>query len=418
LQDTFNLNIVRNSVHLYLYQLVIYLSPVITLPYLFRIFNSDIYGYISFVIVYFAYFTRIVEYSFNIYSVRDISASENSRSVIFSKVLLLKIILFFLSLVILIITYILFFNSKIDLLSFLLSTGSLFAFAVTPYWFYRGVEDMKFISVFNTLNKGMMLIMIFLFIREKDDFILYFIIDFSTNLITAIFVLWHILLKYRINFIVYPVKDLFDYFKKGLNIFISDFLAFIYSSSNVMILGIFADNITLGYYAVSEKIINLLKGIFSPFIQAAFPSLSKLSVINPEKARAYIKKSSFVLGSAGFLLSLILFLFPDVIAQFATGSNNNFAVYTLKMMSVILFSFSLVTVFSNLYLHSFGYFKIWSKMIMFVFTSTVMILILMLIMFDNYLDVVIYMTLYSELSLTVISIIYFIKGKPALYEKV
>ncbi|MCU0372621.1 MAG: oligosaccharide flippase family protein [Ignavibacteria bacterium] len=401
-----------------MYQLVIYLSPVITLPYLFRIFNSDIYGYISFIIVYFAYFTRIVEYSFNIYSVRDISTSENSRSVIFSKVLILKLVLFLLSLLILIITYLIFFKSKIDLLSFLLSTGTLFAFTITPYWFYRGMEEMRYISVFNTLNKGMMLILIFLFIREKNDFILYFIIDFSTNLITAIFVLCHILLKYRINFIFYPVKDLFDYFKKGFNIFITDFLAFIYSSSNIMILGIFADSITLGYYAVSEKIINLLKGIFSPFIQAAFPSLSKLAVGNPEKTRAYIKNSSFVLGSAGFTVTLILFLFPEIIAQLATGGQNNITVYSLKMMSVILFSFSLVLVFSNLYLHSFGYFKIWSKMIMFVFTSTTMILILLLIMFDNYLSVVIYMTLYSELSLTVISIIYFLKGKPALNEKV
>ena len=305
--------ILKNSFYLYINQASLYIFPLIIYPYLFRVLGAAYFGYISFVIAYFAYFNKIIEFSFNIYSVRDISVSNDKQSsVIFSRVLFLKVLLFLISLPVILLFYSLFLHTKIDVGSFLFSIGSLFALTLTPYWFFKGKQEMKYISIFNIINKSLTLILLLMYVENSEDYINYFAIDFITNILIAIFVIYFVFIKYNIKLIIEPYKVLYDYFVKGFMIFITELCAFIYSSSNVLILGLFLDSSIVGYYSLSEKVINLAKGIFSPFVQAAFPTLSILTKQSKKVSINIIKRLSWVMGVIGLIVSVLVFLFSDI----------------------------------------------------------------------------------------------------------
>lgn len=403
--------VAKNAFHLYLLQFVTYLFPLITFPYLFRILGSSNYGYISFVIAYFVYFQKLCDYSFNIYSVRDISLDPKITSDIFSKILIIKIFLFLFSVLISLLIYLIFLFDKIDSLSFGLSVGSLFAFCFTPYWLFRGKQEMKYISFFNIINKAIMLVLIIIFIKNKDDYLNYFIIDFAINTIILIFVNYFVIKKYKIQFVIEAFKKSYTYFGEGLSLFISDTCAFVYSSSNILILGLFADISIVGYYAMSERILNLSKGLFSPFIQASFPTLTQLSKESKIRARKFIVNTSFLLGILGLILFLFVFAFSKEIIGILIGGNSDISINTLKLLSPIIFSFSLTLVYSNLFMQSFGLYSLWGKLIYSTFFLTVMFFVMMLYFNNNYVNIVIYTSLFSEIFIAIMSIIIFVRTK-------
>lgn len=407
--------ILKNSFHLYAFQASLYLFPLITFPYLFRVLGPSNFGYISFISAYFAYFLKLVDYSFNIYSVRDVSISgETNSSEIFTRVFLLKLVLFIFAVIISFVIYSIFFKDKIDLVAFWFSAGSLFALCFTPYWFFKGKQEMKYISLFNIINKSSTLILILLFVVKKEDFINYFIVDFSTNIVIAVIVTYYVFRKYKIKFVFESYKNLYDYFKKGLMIFLSEIYAFVYSSSNVLILGFLVDNSIVGFYALSEKILNLLKGLFSPFVQAAYPALSIIVKESPKRARRFLVNASIIMGSIGFIVFLLVFNFSDEILSILIGKNNLVAVNILRMLSPIIFSYSVAVIFSNLYLHSFGYFTLWNKLVIITFLLTVLFIVSLMFCFNNYLKIVIYTSLFSEIFIAISSILIFLKYKSDL----
>lgn len=403
--------VVKNAFHLYFLQFATYLFPLITFPYLFRILGSSNYGYISFVIAYFVYFQKLCDYSFNIYSVRDISLDPKITSDVFSRIIIIKVFLFLLSVLVSFFIYLIFLFNKIDSLSFGLSIGSMFAFCFTPYWLFRGKQEMKYISFFNIINKAIMLALIIIFITNKDDYLNYFIIDFAINIIVLIFVNYFVIKKYKIQFIVESFKKSYTYFGEGLSLFISETCAFVYSSSNILILGLFVDISIVGYYAISEKILNLSKGLFSPFIQASFPTLTQISKESKIRARKFIVNTSLIIGMLGLILFLFIYIFTEEIIGVLIGGNNFISISALKLLSPIIFSYSIAVVFSNLFLHSFGLYSVWSKLIYSTFLFTILFLVAMLCFNNNYINIVIYTSLFSEIFISIMSIIIFVRAK-------
>ena len=53
-------------------------------------------------------------------------------------------------------------------------------------------------------------------------------------------------------------------FKNGWHLFLSRMATTLYTTSNVVILGLFTDNTIVGYYAAGDKIIRAVQGLQLP----------------------------------------------------------------------------------------------------------------------------------------------------------
>lgn len=168
-------NLLSNFFSLSVLQVASYVFPLITLPYLAKVIGVEKFGEIAFSSAVMIYFQTLVDYGFIFSAVRDIARCKDNKqavSEIYSRVMWARFLLTvvaFIFLVILIILVPKFYEMRlILLLSFLLVPGH----AMFPEWLFQALEKMKYITIFNVLVKLFFTISIFLFVKEKSDYIL------------------------------------------------------------------------------------------------------------------------------------------------------------------------------------------------------------------------------------------------------
>ena len=133
-----------------------FLIPLITLPFLLKRLDPSTFGLIVFAESLIFYFQSFTEYGFNLSGTRYISKNigcihkinKAFNEIIFSKVLL-SIFGFFILLILLFISEKLDKNKNIFIVTYFIVIGQ----AITPMWFYQGIEKMRFIALFNLFSR-------------------------------------------------------------------------------------------------------------------------------------------------------------------------------------------------------------------------------------------------------------------------
>ncbi|MFT7150507.1 MAG: PST family polysaccharide transporter, partial [Nonlabens sp.] len=127
-----------------------YLVPLITLPYLVGVLGIESYGEVSYAYAFNMYFIVLSAFGFNLYAPKKIaenSGKANKLNQVVSTVLTVKVLLLICSIPLFIISIFIIpsLNNIIELafLSFIF----VFAQALTPNWFFQGIEKMKVITI-------------------------------------------------------------------------------------------------------------------------------------------------------------------------------------------------------------------------------------------------------------------------------
>ncbi|MCX7697956.1 MAG: flippase [Candidatus Goldbacteria bacterium] len=360
-------NIIENFFSLFSLQIFNYILPLITFPYLVRILGPDKFGLISFAQAFATYFILITDYGFNFSAVRDIAINRENKekvSIIVFSVYSVKFILFFLSFIIyLIVVYNIskfYKDINIYLFSFLTVLGNV----LLPVWFFQGIEKMKYITISNILIKFLFVILIFLLIKKENDYIYVPLIYSLCNILVGLIGIFFILCKFKISIILPNLNEIINQIKNGWNIFLSTIGISFYTNSNTFILGLFTDNIIVGYYSAAEKIVRAIQALVYPIAQALYPYLSKLAIDNRKNALIFLKKVGTIIIFSTFFISFFLFIFSKEIIILLLGKKYISSIIVIKILAFLPFIVSVATVFANLFLLSFGYSKQWSNIIL------------------------------------------------------
>ncbi len=332
-------------------QIANYLLPVITFPYLVRVLGVEKFGLISFALAFIAYFTIVVDYGFNITAVKDISLYRNNPerlSKIVSSVLFIKILLLFLSF--LIVIGIVFKVEKFFLHYplYLFTFGILIGKAIFPQWFFQGIERMEYITFLTFLIKTIFAIAIFIFIHQENDFYKVPLINAFGYILVGILALWVLRNRYHIKF-YFHLPTIKYYLKYNFSFFISRIAVNLYTVSNTFILGMIYDAKIVGIYSVAEKVSKIVQSLYSILTQTLYPYLVK-------SKNLYLFKKILTFSTLInlFLLSLLAFFGELIFKEIFNTSNPEI----LKVFYILLIAnlFILPTYLAGFPLFgSFGY---------------------------------------------------------------
>ena len=338
----------KNFTSLSLLQLSNYLFPLITLPYLVRVLGPEKYGLVNFAISFSAFFNIITDYGFNLSVTKEISVNRNDYKTvneIFSSVFIIKFILLAVSLLVfLIIIYSipLFHNY---LLLYIIIFFSVAGTAIFPLWFFQGIEKMGYIFSISFSVRVLVTSLIFLLIKTENDFILYAGLTSITYLLIGISGFLIALIKFRARIIFPGIIRIKDQLTKGWQIFLSTVSINIYTNSNVFILGLFAPEIVVGYYAAADKVRIAFQGILSPISQSVYPYVNKLLSESYERFINFNKKLLVINSLAGLTISLSLFLLAEPIINIILGPEYKPSIIILKIISWLPFFIFISNVF-------------------------------------------------------------------------
>ena len=125
----------KNFFSLAILQGLNYILPLLTLPYLIRVLGAEKFGLLAFATAIIGYFIVLTDYGFNFTATREVSLNiENNEKLneIFSSVMIIKFMLFIISLFLLTILVIAFEKFNADPLLYYLTFGTVFGQILFP----------------------------------------------------------------------------------------------------------------------------------------------------------------------------------------------------------------------------------------------------------------------------------------------
>lgn len=345
--------ITTNFSYLFLLQIASYLFPLVTMPYLARVIGAEGFGHIAIASAVIMWIQTISDWGFNYTATRDVAKNREDKDMvshILSNVIWAKFILLFLSFVILLllIYFVPIFreNYLVILITFLMVPGHI----LFPDWFFQALERMKYITILNLLSKLLFTIAIFLFIKEKTDYIYQPLFVSLGFILSGIISLYYIFVKWEYKFYKPELKSIFITIKGSTNVFINNIAPNLYNSFSVVLLGIYSTSIQNGIYDAGKKFTTIIYNFMNIFTRVFFPYFSR-------KSQGYkVYAISSILLSV-FLVALIIILAPFLINIFF-GSEFADSVIILRITAISLIFLMIDSVFGINFLLVKGYDKI------------------------------------------------------------
>lgn len=317
-----------------------YILPLLTVPYLIRVLGFEYFGLLAFANATIGFLILIVDYGFNLSATRQIALyrnNENKISEIYSSVMVARITLIVISffLLLLLIASINRFSLNADV--FLVCFGLVIGHGLFPIWLFQGMEAMKYITYLNISAKLFFTICVFVLVNEKGDYILVPLFTSIGSIIVALWSLCIIRYKLRIELKIVEFTDIWNQFVEGWHVFYSNIAISAYTISAPLILGLFTNNVVVGCYSASEKIIMAVRGLYSPISQAIYPMISRKLNENKKEGMLFVRKYSLWVGVPMLIVSIFLYFISEYLIVLLVGEENILSIELLKVMSFLPF---------------------------------------------------------------------------------
>ncbi|MBO0440381.1 flippase [Candidatus Enterococcus ikei] len=262
-----------NFIYQSLYQLMLIILPIITVPVVSHALGPDGLGMFNYINSITQYFVLIAGLGLANYGVREIATVRNNKEELSKKFWELQIFNMIIALGTLILYIIFAFfmkNTQYYLIMSLIVLGALFDIS----WFYIGIEDFKLVTLANGIIKIISFIAIIVLIHNSSNLLEYFFIQ-SANIFLSQLALWLFIFK-KITFIKVSIKQAFRHLKPALNFFIGKIAITLYTNLNKTLLGILASATVVGYYSNSLQLVNIIVALVGTIDAVLLPRMSNL----------------------------------------------------------------------------------------------------------------------------------------------
>lgn len=160
-------------------------------------------------------------------------------------------------------------------------------------WFFFGMEQFKLTVSRNTIIKILNVILIFIFVKDKNDMYIYGVIMCLGSLISQIF-LW-IFLKEFIICVKVKINDILGHIIPNLTLFVPVIAISLYTTMSKILLGSLSSMEAVGFYENSNKLTSIPSMAVTSLGTVMLPRMSNLVASgNHKEAMKYIQKSLLV----------------------------------------------------------------------------------------------------------------------------
>lgn len=319
------------------------LFPLITFPYISRILGAEGLGIYNFSNSVVSYFLLLAGLGISTYAVREgAKYREKKRSFnsFASQIFSINMLSTLFSYLLLFIS-IIFFNAlhKYVICILIFSLQIIFTTLGTE-WVYTIYEDYTYITIRSILFNIVSVILMFVFIKNSRDYLVYAAITVFANAGSNILNYFHAKTFCNVKLTLHC--NFFKHIKPIIIIFASNLAILIFVNSDVTILGIMKNAYIVGIYTVAVKIYSVLKTVLSAALIVTVPRLAAL--YGEKKKKEYQKTASdifnFLIFSTFPAMTGLFMISKDIIIVLS-GRSFITANTALQLLSIaLIFSIS------------------------------------------------------------------------------
>ena len=300
------MKVIKNYLYNLSYQILTIILPIITVPYVTRIFTSEALGNYVFYNSIVSYFSLFAMLGIGVYGTKQIAAASDVSST-FWNIYAIQLIASILSIFVYII--VVFSIPQMEGIVPLIVGITLFANMMDISWLFSGKEDFKKITIRNVVIRVIGVISIFTFVKSSDDLYLYVFLIVIFDFLGQ-FVMWVPAKK----FIKRPSFNT-RIMKKNLHPIVLLFLPQVAISLYVVLdrtlLGLLGSYSDVGIYEQGQKLVSILLKVVSSLGVVMLPRVANLLSERRDKEAQNMVKFSFILYN--------LIIFPMIFGLIAVN---------------------------------------------------------------------------------------------------
>lgn len=329
-------SLAKNSIYNIIYTTVNIIFPLISSMYVSRVLMADGVGKVAYALNLASYFVILAALGIPVYGIRKIAAYQEDAektNQIFTQLFVINAI----STVISSIAYVIFIyaikGSQSDFILYLCAGLQLFFNFFNIDWFYKGKEEYGYITLRSILIKILSFIAILVFVKSKDDYIIYAIISGAALCGNYLFNIVHAFKFVRFDFEDFEIKI---HMKPLLVLLAGIFLSTGYSMVDVTMLGSMGTDQAIGFYNNAYKAINIVVSACIAVSTAFLPRLSYYYAHDRKKMEGLVYFGGQIISFCSLPVTVIVVMLAPDIMQLLYGAEFVPASTALRLLAVLI----------------------------------------------------------------------------------
>lgn len=329
-------SLTKNSLYNVTYTVVNVLFPFITSVYVSRILLPAGVGRVAYAQNLTSYFVTLAALGLQSYGIREfakVREKSDKRNKLFTELFLVNIISTSLSCI----AFALFVWSNGGFereLGLYVACGlTIFLNYLNIDWLYQGVEEYGYITARSMFIKVLSVILLFLLVKDTQDYVLYALIS---SLATGGNYIFNVIRARKFVCLDFSNIQIKKHIKPIITIACIVFLSSIYSKIDTTMLGIMGTEESVGYYTYAQKILNIVISLANAVTISLLPRLS--FYYDNERTSFYtlINKAFQVLCFMVLPLTVGLFMTAPQIVELLYGKAFEPAGLTIRLMCPLI----------------------------------------------------------------------------------
>ncbi|MDO5079053.1 MAG: flippase, partial [Streptococcus minor] len=252
-----------------------FIFPLITFPYVSRVLLPIGTGKVAFATSIVSYFSMIGMLGIPTYGIRACAKVRDNRdelSKTVQEIMIINSIAMSISLLLYVLAIFLVPRMAEDKTLFMINIATLVFNLIGCEWLYKAMEQYTYITIRSIILKLVSLILMFLMVHQKSDYVIYGGITILAGVGSNLFNF--INLRKYLNMTWFPNMNLRQHIKPIFSFFIMTIATTVYTNLDSVMLGFLKGDEAVGYYTAAVKIKTILVSLVTSMGAVLLPRLS------------------------------------------------------------------------------------------------------------------------------------------------
>jgi polysaccharide transporter, PST family len=328
----------QNVVALYGLQIATFVIPLVTLPYISRVLGPSGFGLVVLSQGFSVILTLVIDWGFTPWGARAVAADRERETALARTVALVRsaqLLMVAASLPVAIGALVIIPTFNQNHLLLWLAWVAALATALTPNWYFVGMERVRLVSALQVAFRTLGAALTFVLVDDADDASIVLALYAASSLGT-----WlgsDVLLYRRVPMRLTGLRSAAAAVRDSRHLFLGTLGGALYSSFNVVLLGLFVPAAQVAHFGASERIVRASGLVLSPIGTAVLPRLAFLQASGKrERARQLLLIAAAVGGFVSVCLAVVFAVFAPLLIRIVFG--HDFVDESVPILRILVLS--------------------------------------------------------------------------------
>ena len=295
----------KNTVWQYGLQIIKYLFPLITLPYLTRVLEPEGYAFYAYVVSFMAFAQVFVDFGFNLSGTKRIakarSVDEENR--VIGAVTEARLVLCLVAGVVVMVVASLLPITCVNLPYVFLAFIAVCGKGLVPDFLYQGHEDMGPITTRFLVSKSISTVLTFVLVRSMGDIMWVPVLDIVSNLVALAWSFVAAKKRFGTTIAKVPLRSALSELRtSGLYCF-SNMAATVFSAFTTLLIGVVVtDAAQISYWSLAMTSVSAVQALYTPIVSSLYPHMVNTGDYRFVRKLALLALPAVIAGTIAYCL--------------------------------------------------------------------------------------------------------------------